>query len=295
MVGSPSYFVCAAALGRSSRPATQALFGAAIAVAYVCAAPSRSAAEESHDPLPEQIVNELFLGQAVTTQARHELQVTLGPSWRHHNKEDEITAPLEVELGITDRFQVGVELPAVFAPGEGGDVTAGLGSAELEVFHNAIYDQPRQVALSLGFGVSLPASTEELDEQTVALEPLLVFYKRLGHVHLNATFSAEVPLPLTEDGEGARLGALGALSAFIQLGKVVPTLEVSGEYGEEPELLVAPGFLWHPVSEAELGAAFALGLRDGSRTYSALATATWEFDLGEEEERGGDEERGAKR
>lgn len=295
MVSSPCFFACAAALGRSSCPAARALLGAAIVAALVCAAPSRSAAEENHDPLPEQIVNELFLGKAVTTQSRHELQVTLGPSWRRHDKEDEITAPLEFEFGITDRFQVRIELPAAFALGEGGDVTAGLGSAELEVFHNALYDQPRQIALSLGFGVGLPPSTEELDEQTVTLEPFLVLYKRLGRLHLNATFSAEVPLPVTEDGEAERPGARGALSAFIQLGKVVPTLEVSGEYGEEPELLIAPGFLWHPMIEAELGAAFAFGLHDGSRVYSALATATWEFDLAEEEERGDDEERGAQR
>jgi hypothetical protein len=283
MVGSPSFFVCAAALGRSGRPAARALFGAVIVAASVCAAPSRSAAEESHDPVPKQIVNELFLGQAVTTQGRHELQVTLGPSWRHHNREDEITAPLQVEFGITDRLQVGVELPAVFARSQGGEVTAGLGSAALEVFHNAIYDQPREIALSLGFGVGLPSSAEGLDEQAVALEPSLVFYKRLGRLHLNAAFSAEVPLPLTDDGEAARPSARGALSAFIQLGKLVPTLEASGEYGDEPALLIAPGLLWHPVREAELGAAFAFGLHDGSRSYSALATATWEFDLGGEE------------
>jgi hypothetical protein len=254
--------------------------------AALSTASAHSTASEARQAQLEQVVNELFVGEVVTTQRRLELQVTGGVEW-HRSREGVAFTPLaQMEFGITDHTEIGVEAPFALVRLPDGSTETALGNVELSILHNLSSNQEHQMALSLGLEAELPATSRLAGDPAIGLNPLLVVYKKFGPVHVNASISAEVGLVALDDEEEGddadrpAVGARGALSVYGEIGPVVASLEIGGAVGDEPELVVAPGVLWHPAPDVELGAALLYQPLDERAAYGALLMTSWELDLG---------------
>jgi hypothetical protein len=253
--------------------------------------PANDAAAKEPDAV-EDVIEQLFLGETVYPQERFELQASTGIEWKRAGRHVDFAIPVELEFGVTDRFQLAVEAPVLFVRRDAG-VIAGVGSVEASAFYNVISRRSLGLSFSAGLGIGSPASARELGSSSFAIRPVIVGYKELGPVHLNVSTEAAIALPSST--EAAEVGVEVALGVFVALGSLIPTLELAGEFEDESELSLAPGLLWHPCCELELGLAVPIGLTKGSAGAGLLLHATWEIDLGGDHGQGGDDKEEASR
>jgi hypothetical protein len=250
------------------------------------AGPLRASPEEPDDDV-EEVIQELFLGETVYAQDRLELQLTSALSFVHTPAGGAFIAAPFFELGLTERFQIGAELPIESAPlqgeGEGdGGRALGVGNVSVGALFNAYNSRKRGFALSFALEGSFPAASGSVGEPAWGVEPVIIAYKALGPVHMNLALAAEVEIP-TGDDEDVELSPSAALGLFLPVGPVVPTLELLVTPLSSPALTAAAGALVHPSPALEIGLALMAGLDEPS--FGASLMATWETDFaGEPEE-----------
>lgn len=246
-------------------------------VASTAAAPAEPERTEAEDEPARPPIEELFLGETAFPQEALELQITSAPRWERDGRQVGFRIPLLLELGITDRLQLGGELPLELARQDGG-VVAGLGSVELEALYNLVNERGLGLALSAGLGAGLPAGARGLGAPGYALEPFVSLDKAIGGVHVGISASAEIRLPAA-GRDAAELSPGASLGVIVPLGDVVPTLELAAELEDTTSLLIAPGVLWHPARGLELGAALELGLAGETPDAGLMLLFTREIEL----------------
>ncbi|WP_438037831.1 hypothetical protein [Sorangium sp. So ce128] len=246
-------------------------------VASTAAAPAELERTEAEDEAARPPIEELFLGETAFPQEALELQITSAPRWERDGRQVGFRIPLLLELGITDRLQLGGELPLELARQDSG-VVAGLGSVELEALYNLVNERGLGLALSAGLGAALPAGARELGAPGYALEPFVSLDKAIGRVHVGISASAEIRLPAA-GSDATELSPGASLGLILPLGDVVPTIELAAEIEDTTSLLLAPGVLWHPAPGLELGAALELGLAGETPDAGLMLLVTREIEL----------------
>ncbi|WP_437806986.1 hypothetical protein [Sorangium sp. So ce1078] len=264
----------AAAASRRARPRIS--LGLLLA-ASTAAAPAEQERTEAAGEPAQPAVEELFLGETAFPQEALELQVTSAPTWERDGRRVRFGIPLLLELGITDRLQIGGELPLELVRNERG-VAAGLGAVQAEALVNLVNDGALGLALSAGLEAELPAGARELGAPGYALSPFVSLDKAVGGVHVALSASAEVRLPAAR-GDAAELSPGVALGVILPLGAVAPTVELAAELEDTAALLLASGVLWHPARGLELGAALELGLMGETPDVGLLLLVTSEIEL----------------
>ncbi|WP_437964198.1 hypothetical protein WMF04_31360 [Sorangium sp. So ce260] len=263
-----------AAASRRARPRIS--LGLLLA-ASTAAAPAEQERTEAAGEPAQPAVEELFLGETAFPQEALELQVTSAPAWERAGRRVRFGIPLLLELGITDRLQIGGELPLELVRDERG-AAAGLGAVQAEALVNLVNDRALGLALSAGLEAGLPAGARELGAPGYALEPFVSLDKAVGGVHLAFSASAEVRLPVAR-GDAAELSPGVALGVILPVGAVAPTVELAAELEDTAALLLASGVLWHPARGLELGAALELGLMGETPDVGLLLLVTSEIEL----------------
>lgn len=219
------------------------------------------------------LVEELILGESPYPQEAGELQVTL--SVEHLSTEEENTTDLvaELELGITDWLQVGVEVPYRWIDGkEGEEDEDGLRDVGVSVLCVLLNDDA--LILSGAVEVNFPSGDEdkELGEGKIEVEPMLLGAARFDGIELYGGVGGEI----TDEDEVFTYSA-GLVAA---LGPVVGLLEVSGESGAEgggDEAVIAPGLAVEVMDDVELLIGVPIGLNDDSPDWGATFRVTAEF------------------
>lgn len=262
-----------------------------MSLALLSAGPLRASPKEPDDDV-EEVIQELFLGETVYSQDRLELQLTSALSFVHTPAGGTFIAAPFFELGLTERFQIGAELPIESARLEGdgdgdgdGGRALGVGNVSVGALFNAYNSRKRGFALSFALEGSFPAASGSVGEPAWGVSPVIIAYKALGPVHMNLALAAEVEIP-TGDDEDVGLSPSAALGLFLPVGPVVPTLELLVTPLSSPTLTAAAGALVHPSPALEIGLALKAGL-DGldEPSFGASLMATWETDFaGEPEE-----------
>lgn len=226
----------------------------------------------------DAVIEELLLGRIVYPQDALELQVTSELGGARASDATLATAELEVELGLTDRLQLAVEVPLAWRA-TGMERRAGLGNAAAGIMYNPLSDRARGRALSAGLELVFPALSDAGTDAWGA-EAFAVAYEVLGPVHLNLTLGVELERS-TADGRAEReITLAGSLGALVPIGRWVPVLELRAGGEEGPAWAASAGALWHPIADLELGAAVQAGL--APRSIGGLVIATVELELADD-------------
>ena len=112
-----------------------------------------------------ELVEELFLNEIVYSQEKGALQLTAQFNWADKNDstseaEGSFFHPvLEAEYGITDEFQVSLELPFQFG---GGEDKSGLSNTAIGALYKFYDNAENGWALSFATEVGLPRASNEV-------------------------------------------------------------------------------------------------------------------------------------
>jgi hypothetical protein len=237
---------------------------------------------EAENGMVEEVVQELFLGEAVYPQEQWELQATAAGGWVHETARDGLEAALELELGLTDRLQLAVEAPLAYRRDRFGH-DAGLGNVALALMYNVANSRNDGLAMSLGLEAAAPSATDGVGEEAVLLEPFAIGYLALESLALNASLSVEIAV--APEGGETEVGGELTLAALLPRGDLAPTFEVgAGLEDGVAAFLFAPGLVAQLSENVEIGAA--TGGRfdaNGGRALLVAVHLTWEQELAPDE------------
>lgn len=202
-----------------------------------------SQAEDDDDRLTP-CIEELFLGTVVYPQEQNELQFTWG-LFHSVETDRDWQLPFEVEYGITDRFQVGLECPAEFySPDEPFRGTRNLG---VNLYYNLYSGRQTGRGLGVGFGWGAPVDAPRDESRYHVYEPYFVAFQQLDRCAVNFSAGLEIKDPLTageatEDTGELALALIGPCEGW------TPLLEAGVEIApDDTAIRLAPGLYLHQV------------------------------------------------
>lgn len=232
---------------------------------------------EQEEPVDE-LLQELFLGEAVYPQERGELQLTGELAGARAMAEDEVHFQALAELGITDSFQLSVAVPLEVRLPETQSATGAAG-IELEAMWSVWNSRRAGVAFSTGMDVALPALTSGPDEPTWEIEPFVVAYAARKPLAVNLSVSLQWGIPAGGEGEH-ELGGEAALSLLFDGGPFVPVVEMSTQIEDgEASLHFASGFVLHAAPSLDLGVAGVFQVVGPAPDVGGVVSLTWEKGL----------------
>lgn len=258
--------------------ARRLLCGAAPWAASLACASSAAAQPSKLD----DVIQEVFLGDAAFAQDQLELQITNGLTYARAEDEDRFADRLAVELGITDDLQIEASLAGQSRRSPEGSA-AGIGESEISVLYGFVSERSIGLALSAELGAGFPAITSGVGEDAYSVELTFIGCKTIGPLYANLSVAPE--LVFEGDEEGTTVEAGGALALFYPLGAFVPILEVGAGLDDEgAAVTLAGGLLWHPIEEVEVGVGVMVGLTEASPEGGGLLHLAWEIELDDERE-----------
>jgi hypothetical protein len=252
------------------------------AAALCCGAtPLVSSGPAAAEEPPPQLIQELFAGEVAYPQERHELQGQVGWSRTASAGGVEQSFPITAEFGITDRWQIGVEIPFVGSRA-GAGAAGGLGNIEAEVLYNFLSDSQRNLLLTAVLSGAAPAVSEGAGERGGEVELTLAALKGTGRLYVNANLAAQLAID-GQDGD-VQVGGRAAAALFVDAGPVVPVLEVVGRIEDgAPEALFAWGLRWHPGANFELGMGAWLRTDGATSSHGLMSDCVWELELDDDD------------
>lgn len=242
-----------------------------VAVALVAAT-----AAQAQEGSVDEFFQELFLGESVYPQEWRELQFSTGFLSRHEGRHDH-RLPVLLEYGITDRFQVALELPVDWVR-EDDERHRGVGNIELETYWNIFNDPCSGWAAGLGFGLGFPTATEEVGEDAYIYEPFFVVYRQIDAC---TAWNVSAGIEIEDSREEDETEVAGEVAAALirRCDPFVFLLESGVEIeSEETPVRLAPGAYWQPQNANwEIGASLPIGLNSHAPDVGAFVLVTFEF------------------
>ena len=233
---------------------------------WLCLLPSAvcqsNGSDQNKSPLPEYI-QEFFLSDAVRNQERGEFQLTVGLDTRHTTGTN---TTVKMEYGVTDRHQVGLDLPYGVSEEENFENSSRLKTMNLGVRYQIIKsDAP--FALSVGIDSGVPMSSGE----EVEFQPTILAAKSIRHLQIHASAAADFELGEDKPGLEYNLGSVYPIHRFW-----IPTLEFNGRnfHGKEAFYLT-PGLYRRVRHRFEVGVGVPLGI-GGNASTGIVCKLSWE-------------------
>ncbi|MEJ7728591.1 MAG: hypothetical protein WKG00_05200 [Polyangiaceae bacterium] len=225
-----------------------------------------------------EVMQELFIGEMVHAQEQWELQGTAAGAWTHRTHSDALEAPLTLELGLTDRLQIAVEVPLLHER-DGDRGQTGLGNVAGSVLYNALSQGTTGRAVSFGIEGAAPAVSDDVGEDAVLLEPFVIGYLASGALALNASVAMEVAV--STQRRDTELGVELVLAALFPRGALVPSVEAGVAVDDgQFSFVLAPGLTGRLSDSVEVGAAAGARVDDaGDPALLAALHVTWEGSL----------------
>jgi hypothetical protein len=228
----------------------------------ICQENSASGADKSGHTLPEYI-QEFFLSDAVRCQEKGEWQLTAGVDSRQHIGTSSL---LKTQYGVTNRLQLGAELPYGLTEEETGATRSRWSTASLGVEYQIIRsNQP--FALSAGIAIGVPVrSNGELE-----YEPTLLMAKGFRKLQIHASFVADIE-------EEKPSFQYNLASVYPVQRRWFPTFEFNGRslHGNAAFYLT-PGLYRHLEHGLEVGVGVPLGVGGMAGRAGVVGKVTWEL------------------
>lgn len=222
-----------------------------------------------------QLLEELFLGEALYLQEQDEVQATLACAFERDGGSRRTRALALVEYGITDHLQIEASFPLERVEDSQGERDSGTGNFELGALYELTDEDSADTRWALGCDVGFPTAT--VGEDVWSLEPFALV-RCPGVVEVHAGLGLEAEHDLDEHDES--LGANAAFALVTDLGRATGTFEVFGALDDEERAWsAAPGAVWQ-IGKCEVGFAVAAGLTDDAPDVQFLLTFTGEWSAG---------------
>jgi len=213
----------------------------------------------------DEPIQEFFVAGAVYPQEKNEIQITATDSYYKYEFYKTNSPALEIEYGITEKFQVGIGglinttylklLPDFNSYG-----------TEISLLYSILNN--KSYALSAVFETGILFSNSVYTETEIEYEPRIIFAKQLGNAQ-------------THIGIGAGIGEETELSydiAFLYpFKKVCPTFEINGMYDQENNLSLTPGIVCKPTDLFEIGVGIPYNLTNKNPSFGLIFGITFEF------------------
>ncbi len=224
----------------------------------------------------EPIVEELFLGTIVYPQEQNEVQLTFGYFDGVEAAENSETL-FEIEYGLTDRLQIGFEVPNESV--EDDEPFDGVRHLGLELYYNFYSNPYTRRAYGAGFEVGFPIDSAEDEPQTYLYEPFVVAYQEYRECAVNLSAGLEIEAPHESDEPTETAGEV-ALGIIGNPGPIVPLLELHVEIeADETPVRLAPGLYFGTFLEPiELAVSFPIGLNSDAPDFAVFFLAIVEFE-----------------
>ncbi len=213
-------------------------------------------------------IEEFFLSEAVRSEENGELQLTLSSTaFRGRGSVmDGSSAGLDIEYGLTDRLQLGLEVPYGIQSRPTSEIPTSWSTADLSVLYQFIRGN-HPFALSGALGVNAPLTARG----NWSYEPELMIAKAFGTLQIHTSV-----IPELGGGDSSleyNLAAVRPLSHHF-----FPTLEFNGRWNAGVNsFYVTPGIYKHLPNRLEMGLAMPMGMGRFSSPVGAVFKMTWEI------------------
>jgi len=221
----------------------------------------------ANGPLPIY-VEEFFLSEAVRSEQAGELQLTIdGAAFRGRGGSmDGKSVGLDVEYGLTDRLQLGIETPYGIDSTPASEILLSWSTADIGVLCQFIRGN-HPFALSGAMGVDAPLT----DRGDLSFEPELLIAKAFGRLQIHTSFIPEL------GGDDTSLGYNAAAVRPIAH-HWIPTLEFNGRRDSGVNsFYVTPGIYKHLPHRLEAGIGVPLGAGRHNNPAGVVFKMTWEI------------------
>lgn len=217
-------------------------------------------------PLPEYI-EEFFLSEAVRSEERTELQLTVdSAAFRGRGDSmDGQSADLDIEYGLTDRLQLGIEAPYGIQSTPTSETPVSWSAADVSILYQFIRGN-HPFALSGAMGVEAPLTRRG----DLSYEPELLIAKAFGRLQIHTSFIPEL-------GDDTSLEYNVAADRPIPH-HWIPTLEFNGRRDAGVNsFYVTPGIYKHLPHRFEAGIGMPVGAGPQSNPVGVIFKVTWEM------------------
>ncbi len=234
----------------------------------VCQEASEGVAISHGHPLTEYI-QDFFLSDAVRCQEKGEWQLTAAVDSRQHVGTSSL---LKTEYGVTNRLQLGVELPYGLTEEETAETRTRWSTVSVGFEYQIIRsDRPFALSAGMAFGIPIRSKGE------VEYEPTILMAKSFRKLQVHASLVADIE-------EEKPSFHYNLASVYPVRRHWFPTFEFNGRslHGT-PAYYVTPGLYRHLVHQLEIGSGVPLGVGGTAGRLGIVGKVTWEI--------GGDHER----
>jgi hypothetical protein len=211
----------------------------------------------------KEYIQEFFLSDAVRCQERGEWQLTAGVDFRPSVG---TVSLLKTEYGVTNRLQLGVELPYGLTEEESPETRSRWSTASLGVEYQIIRrDYPFALSAGIAFGIPVRSNGE------VEYEPTILMAKSFRKLQIHASFVADIE-------EEKPSFQYNVASVYPVRRHWFPTFEFNGRslHGK-PASYLTPGLYRHLGHRLEFGAGVPLGVGGTAGRAGIVGKLTWEI------------------
>ena len=242
----------------------------------------------------EQPVQEVFQTALVYPQERGEVQLSYASRYARGRDRSSLQTLLNLEYGITDRWQVEVEWDAMSRRREAGEAPVrGRGDLSIGTQYSFMNMRRSNFHSAVGFEVSLPTGGVEkgLSEGFVEYEPYLILARDFPTLH-NAQVFSQVGVGFVQrarrqveagEAEPAAHELNFNAGAFVPFRRLVLTGEFNlstnrwNNGGREREMYATPGVVWRLPRDWEIGVGVPVGLTRDADKSGAIFRVVYEF------------------
>jgi hypothetical protein len=211
----------------------------------------------------KEYIQEFFLSDAVRCQERGEWQLTAGVDFRPSVG---TVSLLKTEYGVTDRLQLGIELPYGLTEEESSESQSRWSTVSLGVEYQFIRsDYPFALSAGMAFGIPVRSNGE------VEYEPTILIAKSFRKLQIHASIVADIE-------EEKPSFQYNVASVYPVRRHWFPTFEFNGRslHGK-PASYLTPGLYRHLGHRLEFGAGVPLGVGGTAGRAGIVGKLTWEI------------------
>jgi len=176
------------------------------------------------------------------------------------------SADLDIEYGLTDRLQLGVEAPYKIQSTDYSEIPTSWSTADFSVLYQFIRGN-HPFALCAEMGVNAPLTSRG----DWSYEPEVLIAKAFGKLQIHTSVVPE--LGSDDKSVEYNVAALRPIAHHL-----IPTLEFNGRRsGGVNSFYITPGIYKHLPHRLEMGAAMPMGVGKYSSPVGAVFKMTWEM------------------